>query len=350
MHIWRKSCTLRQWVEQSGKHKTILLLMLAAGLLLSVCLSLCIGSTALSVRQALEAMRIGETTSAAYRILVYVRTPRTLAALLSGMALAVSGVIIQATLNNALAGPNIIGVNAGAGFMALLVSALFPAMPGLMPMGAFLGALLAGLLIFSLAVRTGASRLTIVLAGVAVSSILSAGIDAITVLDTDLAINASSFMIGGFAGISFGRLFPAGWYILTGLLLALPAGGELNVLSLGDETARSLGMRVTLVRIWLLTIASALAGAAVSFSGLLGFVGLLIPHMARRLVGSDNRLLLPVSAFIGGIFVLLCDVFSRVVFAPYELPVGIVMSFLGGPFFLFLLLRSKRRRVYDGMA
>lgn len=349
MRIWRKSYTLRQWIEASGTHKAVWLLLLAAGLLLSVCLSLCVGSTALSWRQALAAVRAGDTTAAAYRILWYVRAPRTLAALLSGMALAVSGVIIQATLNNALAGPNIIGVNAGAGFVALLASALFPARPELVPAGAFVGALLTGLLIFTLAVRTGASRLTIVLAGVAVSSILSAGIDAITVLDPDLAVGASSFMIGGFAGVSFGKLFPAGWYILAGLLLALPAGGTLNVLSLGEETAHSLGMRVTLTRVLLLTVASALAGAAVSFSGLLGFVGLLIPHMARRLTGSDNRLLLPVSALMGGSFVLLCDVCSRVIFAPYEWPVGIVMAFLGGPFFLFLLLHTKRRGC-DGMA
>lgn len=350
MHILQKSFTLRQWIETSRKHKLALLLLLAAGLFLCAVLSLCVGSTAMSVPQAIKALQDGSTAAADYRILVYVRFPRTLAAMLSGIALAVSGVIIQGVLNNALAGPNIIGVNAGAGFAALLAAALFPAMPELMPAGAFLGALLTGLLIFLLAVRTGAGRLTIVLAGVAVSSILSAGIDAVTILDPDLTIGVSNFMIGGFSGISMKRLFPAGWYILFGLLLALPAGGELNVLSLGEDIARSLGMRVTLVRFFLLIIASMLAGAAVSFSGLLGFVGLLIPHITRRLAGTDNRLLLPAAGMLGGIFVLLCDVFSRVVFAPFELPVGIVMSFLGGPFFLFLLLRAKRRRIHDGMA
>lgn len=350
MRIWQKSFTLRQWIEKSRKHKLALLLLLAAGLFLCAVLSLCIGSTAMSISQAFKAVQTGDTTAADYRILSYVRFPRTLAAMLSGIALAVSGVIIQSVLNNALAGPNIIGVNAGAGFFALLAAAFFPAMPELMPAGAFLGALLTGLLIFLLAVRTSAGRLTIVLAGVAVSSILSAGIDAVTILDPDLTIGVSNFMIGGFSGISLKRLFPAGWYILIGLLLALPAGSELNVLSLGEDIARSLGMRVTLVRLFLLIVASVLAGAAVSFSGLLGFVGLLIPHIARRLIGTDNRLLLPSAGMLGGIFVLLCDVFSRVVFAPYELPVGIVMSFLGGPFFLFLLLRTKRRRIHDGMA
>mgnify|MGYP002747694852 CR=1 FL=1 len=350
MRIWPGSFTLRQWIEKSWKYKLALLLLLAAGLFLCAVLSLCIGSTSLSVPQAFKAVQTGDIAAADYRILVYVRFPRTLAAMLSGIALAVSGVLIQAVLNNALAGPNIIGVNAGAGFAALLAAALFPAMPDLIPAGAFLGALLTGLLIFLLAVRTGAGRLTIVLAGVAVSSILSAGIDAVTLLDPDLAVGASNFMIGGFSGISLKKVFPAGWYILIGLLLALPAGSELNVLSLGEDIARSLGMRVTLVRLFLLAVASVLAGAAVSFSGLLGFVGLLIPHIARRLTGNDNRLLLPSAGMMGGIFVLLCDVFSRVVFAPYELPVGIVMSFLGGPFFLFLLLRTKRRRIHDGMA
>ena len=122
---------------------------------------------------------------------------------------------------------------------------------------------------------------------------------------------------------------------------------DLNVLQLGEESAAGLGLHVGRVRFFAILAAALLAGGAVSFAGLLGFVGLLVPHMARRLVGGDNRWLLPASALLGGGFVLLCDVLARVLFAPFELPVGIVMSLLGGPFFLSLLLRHKRSRVYD---
>ena len=143
--------------------------------------------------------------------------------------------------------------------------------------------------------------------------------------------------------------------IIVGILSALAIGAvlafflavDLNVLPLGEESAAGLGLHVGRVRFLSILATALLAGAAVSFSGLLSFVGLLVPHMARRLVGGDNRWLLPVSTLLGGSFVLLCDVLARLLFAPFELPVGIVMSLLGGPFFLHLLMRRKRSRVYD---
>ena len=341
MRFWRTYCTLRTWVNESRVHRGLWLSSLLALLLLCTVLSVCIGSTSLSLSDALADLLSGRTGSPSYRILVHVRLPRTAAALLTGAALSVSGVLIQGTLHNALAGPNIIGVNAGAGFCALLCGALLPAMPRLVPAASFLGAMGTGLFIFALSAVGGAGRLTIVLAGVAVSGILSAGIDAITVLFPDLAISAASFMIGGFSGISRGHLFPALWYILGAGVCALFCGRFLNVLSLGEETAQSLGMRVVRVRLLLLALASMLAGASVSIGGLLGFVGLLVPHITRRLIGTDHRLLIPSSALLGACFVLLCDTASRVLFAPYEFPVGIVMSLCGGPFFLWLLLRAK---------
>ena len=341
MRFWQTCCTLKTWVNESRVHRGTWLLSLSALLLLCAVLSVCIGSTSLSLSEALADLISGRTGSPLYRILMYIRLPRTAAALLTGAALSVSGVLIQGTLHNALAGPNIIGVNAGAGFCALLCGALLPALPHLVPAAAFLGAMGTGLFIFALSAMGGAGRLTIVLAGVAVSGILSAGIDAITVLFPDLAIGAASFMIGGFSGVSRTNLFPAAWYLLGAGICALFCGRFLNVLSLGEETAQSLGMRVTRTRLLLLGLASLLAGASVSIGGLLGFVGLLVPHITRRLIGSDHRLLLPSSALLGGSFVLLCDTLSRVLFAPYEFPVGIVMSLCGGPFFLWLLLRAK---------
>ncbi len=160
-------------------------------------------------------------------------------------------------------------------------------------------------------------------------------------------MGATGFMTGSFSGVALTSLGPAAAYIGAGFVLALFLAADLDLLQLGEETASSLGMRVGLVRFLCILASSLLAGAAVSFAGLLGFVGLLVPHAARRLVGGGNRFLLPASALLGMAFVLGCDSLGRVLFAPFELPVGILMSFLGGPFFLFLLLRQKRSRVYD---
>ena len=278
---------------------------------------------------------------------MHVRLPRTLACVLAGAALAVAGTLIQAVLNNAMASPNVIGVNAGAGFFAIAASVLLPFGAGAVPAAAFLGALLTTLLVYALASRAGLSRVSLVLAGIAVSGILSAGIDTLTLLYPDQIVGATGFMIGGFSGVTMASLLPASGYIGVGLLLAFLLAADLDVLQLGEETASSLGMHVGWVRFLSILAASLLAGAAVSFAGLLGFVGLLVPHAARRLVGTENKFLLPASAVLGIGFLLLCDSLGRVLFAPFELPVGIIMSFLGGPFFLFLLLRQKRSRVYD---
>ena len=298
-------------------------------LVFSFVLSLCVGSAQISIREAVSALQNGSLTPDS-RILFYVRLPRALAAVLSGAALAVSGVLLQNVLNNALAAPNIIGVNAGAGFAVLFLL-----------VAAFLGALFASLLIYAVAAKSGASRTTITLAGVALSSVFTAGSNVIKTFFPDTIYNSSSFFIGGFSGIAYKNLTPAWIAILLGLLLAVLFSGEMDVLSLGDETAQSLGMRVQGTRFLLLMTASLLAGGAVSFSGLLGFVGLIVPHILRHFIGARHRILVPLSALFGASFVLLCDTLSRTLFSPYEIPVGIVLSLLGGPFFLFLIVRKK---------
>ena len=285
-------------------------------LVFSFVLSLCVGSAQISIREAVSALQNGSLTPDS-RILFYVRLPRALAA------------------------PNIIGVNAGAGFAVLFLLAVFPTATVFLPFAAFLGALFASLLIYAVAAKSGASRTTITLAGVALSSVFTAGSNAIKTFFPDTIYNSSSFFIGGFSGIAYKNLTPAWIAILLGLLLAVLFSGEMDVLSLGDETAQSLGMRVQGTRFLLLMTASLLAGGAVSFSGLLGFVGLIIPHILRHFIGARHRILVPLSALFGASFVLLCDTLSRTLFSPYEIPVGIVLSLLGGPFFLFLIVRKK---------
>lgn len=331
----------------SNRGKALVLLCLGAALVCAVLLSLRMGSQAYTTSQLLHALMNRDAQDPIWRILLHVRLPRTLAALLSGCALAVAGTLTQGVLNNAMASPNVIGVNAGAGFFAMLAVTLFPGVPGLLPAASFFGALVTAMVIYLLAGRGGMSRTTLILAGLAISSMLTAGMDTITLLYPDQVVGASGFMMGGLSGVTLSSIRSAAGYLLTGLLLAAFLAVDLNVLQLGEESAGSLGMHVGRVRFLSILAAALLAGSAVSFAGLLGFVGLLVPHMGRRLVGGDNRWLLPASALLGGAFVLVCDVAARVLFAPFELPVGIVMSVLGGPFFLSLLLRRGRSRVYD---
>ena len=322
--------------------RTRLLAAVLALLLIAAALfSLCVGASGTSLLTGLSDLLRGVSSPAA-RIVRYIRLPRVLAAMLAGAALAASGVLIQGVLGNPLAGPNIIGVNAGAGFCTLLCACLLPSAAKLLPVAAFAGALLAALVILLLADRMGASRITVVLAGVAISSIFSAGSDLITTLDPDATLGMSAFMIGGFADVSAARLRTAAVYLLPALADALLLAGDLDVLALGDEVAASLGLRVKRTRVLLLAVASVLAGAAVSFAGLLGFVGLIVPHAVRRIVGGTHKPLLALSMLGGALFTLLCDTAARTLFAPYEVPVGILLSLVGGPFFLFLLLRSRK--------
>lgn len=327
-----RSCTGRR---KPGYGAVILVLTLI--FFLAVLASLVFGSVPLTPADLLHA----GSNDTVRRILRHVRLPRTLAAALAGISLASSGVIIQSVMGNPLAGPNLIGVNSGAGLATVVCAAFLPHIPGIMTIGAFLGALGAMLLIYSVARATGASRITLVLAGIAVSNILSAGIDTIVTLVPDALMGISAFRIGTLENASMDKLYFPCVCIAVGLGAAFLLSNEMDLLALGEETARSLGLNTKRYRFALLLIAALLAGAAVSFCGLLGFVGLIVPHAARFLVGGESKRLLSASALAGGSFVLLCDVLARVLFAPYEIPVGIIMSYLGGPFFLWLLIRKK---------
>ena len=327
--------------KQNNRRLCRLFPALLLGTVVSFLLSLCVGAADISLTEAVRALQNGDLSHPGCRILFYVRLPRTAASWLSGAALAVAGVVIQNVLHNPLAAPNIIGVNAGAGFAVLLILALFPAAVGLIPAAAFLGALLTCLLIYGIAARTGASRTTLTLAGVAVGSVFSACSNALKTFFPDTVYNANSFFVGGFSGIAWRQLSPAWIVILLGLLLSLLFSGRMDILALGDETAQALGMSVRPMRFALLITASLLAGGAVSFSGLLGFVGLIVPHIARRLIGGSLSAVLPAAALCGAILVILGDLLGRTLFAPTEIPVGIVMALIGAPFFLALLLGRK---------
>ena len=329
MKNWRTSCI------QKDNYLRIYAALAALVLAVSL-LNLCLGAEKVPPAEVLRALTGGGSGTTAFRIVRYVRLPRLCACLLAGGALAASGAIIQGVLSNALAAPSTIGVNAGAGLAVALCCAVAPTALNLVPLAAMAGAFLGVMAVLLIAKRTGASKITLVLAGVAVSSIFSAGIDAVVTFVPEALNGYSDFRIGGFSGVSMARLLPALWPALLSFVLSLSLHNEMDVLLLGREQAQ---------RIVLLGLAAVLAGSAVSVGGLVGFVGLIVPHIMRRLVGEESGPLL-VSSVLGGAALLGgCDLLGRMLFAPYEIPVGIVMALAGGPFFIWLL--QRRGRLHD---
>ena len=273
-------------------------------------------------------------------ILQNIRLPRTIVAALVGINLALSGAILQAIMKNPLADPHIIGISSGAGLLGILVMLTMPAYSYLVTPAAFLGAMGAAMLIYILAWKNGIRPIRIILAGVAVSAFLSAFISALMILYSDRVHSALMWMVGGLSARSWPHVAMLWPYTLVGGILALFAARHLNILQLGDEMARGLGLPVERTRLMLTAVAALLAASAVSVVGLLGFVGLIVPHAARLMIGSDYRCLLPASAILGAATLMYSDTFARMAFAPVELPVGIIMAILGAPFFLFLLRRE----------
>ena len=332
---------------QENRNTAVRLAFLAAALLLAAALSLLLGSTRLSPVQVVRAVLARDWGNTDLRIFLYVRLPRTLGGILCGCGLAVAGTVLQVVLNNSLAGPNIIGVNAGAGFASLVVMALFPRAVDLLPAAAFAGALACCLLIYGVARWTGASRMTLILAGVAVTSVVNSASACLRYLFPDILAAYNSFSVGTLNGVTMSRLSGALPYLAVGLAAALLLSGDMNVLALGEEMARSLGLKVERCRLLLILTAAVLAGASVSFARLIGFVGLLVPHAARILLGADSRTVVAGSALLGAGSVLLCDLLGRVVFAPYELPVGVVLSLVGGVGFVVLLFHRRGGKLHD---
>ena len=328
--------------SSKNNQKRIKLLYLAGALffIAAAFFGICLGSTRLTIAELSEAFAKGFETPAG-RIFLYVRLPRTAACLVCGGALAVSGAVIQCVLANRLASPSVIGVNAGAGLAVTLCTA-FGIYGGFrLSIAAFIGAFLAVLCVSLSARGLGASRGTVILLGVAMNSFLNAISDAIVTLIPEVGVMSSDFRVGEFSSVTYKKLIPAAVIIILSLAALLTLTSELDVLTLGEESASGLGMNTKASRIIFLLIASLLAGSAVSVAGLLSFVGLIVPHAVRRISGSRSSGLIGLCALFGGGFVCLCDTAARTLFAPYEVPVGIIMAFLGAPFFVFILAKGK---------
>ena len=329
------------------RRMTTVLLGLGVLLVLAVALGLLVGPSALSVGEVWSSL-FGEARGAAADIVLRVRMPRVVLAALVGASLAVAGTLFQALLRNPLADPYILGVSGGAALGGISVLALGGAV-GLgysaVPPAAFAGAIVTILLLF--AVSGGAGRLsptTLLLTGVVFNAFASASI----VFLASLAglVEGAGIFLWLIGNLSDARFEMAGWvaaFLALGLVCALPLARGLNLLALGEEPAAQLGIDVEWVKRILLAATSLMVGAAVSVSGLIGFVGLIIPHLLRLVFGPDHRLLLPAAALGGAAFLVLCDTVARTLLDGRELPVGAITAVAGGPLFLILLRRHHAR-------
>ncbi|MBR5452973.1 MAG: iron ABC transporter permease, partial [Clostridia bacterium] len=271
------------------------------------------------------------------------RIPRALGGMICGGALAVSGLLLQSVTSNDLCAPNIIGINSGAGFAVLALTCFFPGAHFLSSPLAFLGAITAAAIVVGLSsgYKSTFSKTGIVLSGVAVSAFFGAGISFLSLRFPDALPSYTAFSVGGLNGVYFNDIAPVILPVIVLILISFLISPKLNLLCLGDESAMSLGVNAKRLRLVSIIIAAALSAMAVSFAGLIGFVGLIVPHITRRIAGHDNRILVPLSAIIGSSLVTFADILGRIIFAPGEIPCGIFLSALGAPFFLFLLIRRR---------
>lgn len=299
------------------------------------------GSLELSFGGILSTLWHASPEDVNYQILYNIRLPRVLLGGLVGAALAISGAILQGVMRNPLAAPGIIGVSAGGGLAGILIMLVLPQFSGMLIPAAFCGALATALCVYLLAWRRGVNPVRLILSGVAVASMLGAVSSTVLILNAEKVAGILDFTVGSLSARSWDQLHLVKWYLFGGFLAAMVLAHKLNILTLGDEIATGLGVRVERLRFLLLAVSALLAASAVSVVGMLGFVGLIAPHMVRLILGSDYRFLIPGCALFGGCMVIVCDTVGRMVMDPMELPVGVIMSLLGPPFFLYLLRRRR---------
>ena len=323
----------------------VILSILTAITLLAMIISVGYGEYPISPIDVVKTLLGLPTANGDYAFIINtLRLPRTIVAFLVGVGLAIAGTITQGITRNPLAAPGIIGVNAGATLAAVSLIILLPNAPvSLLPFAAFGGALAIAILIYLLAWQGGSSPVRLILVGIGFSLIANALTNImITFGEIDTVSQALVWLAGSVYGRSWSQVFSlVPWIVIFGLM-ALVLTRELNTLNLGDEVARGLGSRVEWQRGLLLLTSVALAGASVATAGAVGFVGLMSPHLGRQLVGASHEGLLPVSAMMGGMLVVVADLLGRILFAPLELPCGIITAAIGAPYFVYLLISQRK--------
>ncbi|TKI53740.1 iron ABC transporter permease [Lysinibacillus mangiferihumi] len=321
----------------------VLLALLVLAVL--VALSLSMGAANTSLQDVYQAI-IGQESGKHYTILREIRFPRIIAAIFVGSALAVAGAIMQGVTRNPLADPGLLGLTAGANAALAFMLALLPQSSYYMLiLACFIGAGIGMIIVYSIGISTkrGFSPLKLVLAGAAVSALLQAVADGTGIL-FKIAKDVSMWTSGGLVGTTWQALIIVP-FIIIGLVIAFIFSRQLTILSLNEEVAVGLGQNTTLIKVMMMFVVVILAGSAVALVGNLAFIGLMVPHIVRALVGTDYRFVLPMSALIGGLLMVIADLLARIVNAPYETPVVAIISILGLPFFLLLVRKGGRQFV-----
>ena len=325
---------------KSKSLKIIIILFFTGFTIFAMVASLTLGSVDISFSTIVHTL-LGNVQTTDEMVIWNIRFPRNIVGALVGANLAVSGAILQAVMKNPLADPGIVGVSSGAGLAGVIMLIFMPEASILLTPVAFVGAMLSAAAVYALAWKNGIRPTRIILAGDAVGAFLGRGISPLLVFYSDKVQGALLWMVGGLSARSWPQvetLFP---YTILGLVLALAGCKALTILRLGDETARGLGVPVERVRFSRTAVAALLAAGAVSVAGLIGFVGLVVPHIVRLIIGTDYKYVIPGSAILGAGVLVFCDTLGRVAFSPIDIPAGIIMAFLGAPFFLYLLRRSS---------
>ncbi|GGG20183.1 ABC transporter permease [Lysinibacillus alkalisoli] len=268
------------------------------------------------------------------------RFPRIIVALFAGAALSVSGVLLQSVMRNPLADAGVIGISAGASFMKLFIISVVPTLFFFTPLFAFLGGALACFLVFALSWKSGLNPLKLILVGIAVNAVFTGLTEAFISLGGSLNVAATSVVGSNLTMRTWDDVIVIASYGMIGLLAAFAMYHWCNLLVLQDKTAKSLGFNVARARLMIAAIAVLLAAISVVVAGVIAFVGLLVPHIARRLVGYDHKILIPYTALAGALLILVADTIGRTILPPLEIPASTIMAIIGGPFLIFLLRKE----------
>lgn len=307
--------------------------------ILAAVIAIGLGSVHISIPDILSTLINGRGQEGVYTTIIWdIRLPRVLLALIIGASIAISGALLQAVMGNPLADPGLTGVTGGAAAFVLIILLANPELTHLIPIAAFVGGLIAAAIVYALAWRrTGITPITIILSGVAVNALCGGVIGFLSILYSDRLPSAVQWMNGSLAAKGNASLHMIYLYAIIGWILSIFAIRKANIIRLGDQVATNLGESVTRIRIMLSILAVFLAAISVAAVGMISFVGLIVPHMARLLVGSDYKYMLPMSMALGAIVLLVADTGGRTLFAPLDIPAGILMAVIGGPYFLYLM-------------
>jgi len=309
-------------------------------LILAIIVSMGLGSVHFSPIEIVRAL-FGNGGEVSDTILWDIRIPRVMLAAVIGINLALSGAMLQAVMSNPLADPGLTGVSSGASVAVLFILLVVPQFSSFIPFAAIIGGSLSALMVYALAwKKRGITPIRVILAGVAINSVFGGIIGLLSILYSDKLPGALQWLNGSMSGKGMGDLRVMLPYSVVGWIVALFCIRQANILRLGEQVALNLGESLNRVRILLSFVAVYLAAVSVSTVGMIGFVGLVVPHMARMLVGSDYKHLIPMSIGLGALVLLVADTIGRTFFAPLDIPAGIVMAVVGGPYFLYLMRKG----------